>query len=476
MGSDWTELPLEEAMDAIIDYRGKTPRKTESGIPLITAKIVKNGRINPTQEYIAEADYDSWMKRGIPQKGDIVLTTEAPLGEVAQLNGDKIALAQRIITLRGKSGLLESDFLKYLLQSNDVQHQLDGRASGTTVSGIKQSELRQIILRFPPLPEQKAIAHILGSLDEKIELNRRMNATLEGMAQALFKSWFVDFDPVIDNAILAGNSIPEEFAERAEVRRAILDKKQNAELRMLNPETEKSSLHNPSFITHYSLFPAAFQLSEEMGWIPEGWEVVPMPEVTTFREGPGILVKDFHEQGVPLIRLAGLKSGVSLLDGCNFLDPIKVEKKWAQFRLFKGDILLSSSASLGRVAEVDDEAIGTIPYTGIIGFRPIEGKTLQRYIHHFLTSSHFQDQVVMMGAGSVLNHFGPTHLKKMNMLIPPLAIQKAFSDFVDPKNRAQYQRLKQSDILTKLRDALLPRFISGELRVPHAEQMIKDEL
>jgi len=96
MESEWKELPLEDAMDAIIDYRGKTPKKTDSGIPLITAKIVKNGRINPTQEYIAEADYDAWMQRGIPQKGDVVLTTEAPLGEVAQLNGEKIALAQRI--------------------------------------------------------------------------------------------------------------------------------------------------------------------------------------------------------------------------------------------------------------------------------------------------------------------------------------------------------------------------------------------
>ena len=182
MASNWQELPLEDAMDAIIDYRGKTPKKTTSGIPLITAKVVKDGRINPTSEYIAESDYDSWMRRGIPKKGDVVLTTEAPLGEVAQLEGERIALAQRIIALRGKEGLLESDFLKYLLQSKGVQHQLDGRASGTTVSGIKQSELRQVILRFPPLAEQQAIAHILGSLDDRIELNRRMNATLEGMA------------------------------------------------------------------------------------------------------------------------------------------------------------------------------------------------------------------------------------------------------------------------------------------------------
>ena len=96
------EMNLEDAMESIIDYRGKTPKKTSSGIPLVTAKIVKGGRILEPQEFIDEAEYDSWMRRGIPHEGDVVLTTEAPLGEVAQLPGHKVALAQRIITLRGK--------------------------------------------------------------------------------------------------------------------------------------------------------------------------------------------------------------------------------------------------------------------------------------------------------------------------------------------------------------------------------------
>lgn len=127
MGSNWKRYPFEECMDAIIDYRGKTPKKTTSGIPLITAKIIKNGAIQPVTEFIAEDDYDSWMRRGIPMEGDVVLTTEAPLGEVAQLDKRKIALAQRVITLRGKTDFLDNTFLKYLLISNDVQHQLDGR-------------------------------------------------------------------------------------------------------------------------------------------------------------------------------------------------------------------------------------------------------------------------------------------------------------------------------------------------------------
>ena len=198
---------LENAMAAIIDYRGKTPRKASSGIPLITAKVVKGGRIKTPTEFIAKADYSSWMRRGIPRSGDVVVTTEAPLGEVAQLTDQCVALAQRLILLRGKSGILDNRFLKFLMQSDDVQDQLRARATGTTVLGIKQKELREIELALPPLPEQRAIAHILGTLDDKIELNRRMNETLEAMARALFKSWFVDFDPVRAKAALKRSSL-----------------------------------------------------------------------------------------------------------------------------------------------------------------------------------------------------------------------------------------------------------------------------
>ena len=97
METDWTADTLENCMESIIDYRGKTPTKTNAGIPLITAKLIKGGQILAATEYIAESDYDDWMRRGIPKEGDIVITTEAPLGEVAQLGNEKIALAQRIM-------------------------------------------------------------------------------------------------------------------------------------------------------------------------------------------------------------------------------------------------------------------------------------------------------------------------------------------------------------------------------------------
>lgn len=192
--TEWREKKLGDVA-LFIDYRGKTPRKTATGIPLITAKIVKNGTILPPNEFIASEDYDAWMTRGLPQIGDVVLTTEAPLGEVAQLKDAHVALAQRIITLRANADVLDNTFLKYFLQSAEGQRRLKMRESGTTVTGIKSSELQEVLIPLPDLETQKRIARILSSLDDKIEVNNRINRNLEEQAKTIFKSWFVDFEP-----------------------------------------------------------------------------------------------------------------------------------------------------------------------------------------------------------------------------------------------------------------------------------------
>ena len=126
---EWDIQNIVSVLEKIIDYRGKTPHKTKSGIPLITAKIVKDGHINYSNcEYIAEDYFNEWMRRGLPKSGDVVLTTEAPLGEVAQLDSKKVALAQRIITLRGKCDIVNNVYLKYFFISIRGQHELKSRA------------------------------------------------------------------------------------------------------------------------------------------------------------------------------------------------------------------------------------------------------------------------------------------------------------------------------------------------------------
>jgi type I restriction enzyme S subunit len=151
--------------------------------------------------------------------------------------------------------------------------------------------------------------------------------------------------------------------------------------------------------------------------------VLAFADVVDFREGPGILAKDFRDSGVPLVRLAGLTSP-DLLVGCNHLDPKMVEQKWSHFALAEGDILLSTSASLGRIARVSARAAGSIPYTGLIRMRPKDARVSLAYLEFLLRDPSFQVQIEAMGAGSVMRHFGPAHLRQMTVRVPPLADQR----------------------------------------------------
>jgi type I restriction enzyme S subunit len=175
-----------------------------------------------------------------------------------------------------------------------------------------------------------------------------------------------------------------------------------------------------------------------------------LPDVLDFREGPGIMAADFHEAGVPLIRLAGLKPGAHILDGCNYLDPEKVATKWSHFCVEAGDVLLSTSASLGEVAVVREAGVGAVPYTGIIRFRPRNGSIAAEFIQYALRGPDFKRQIVEIGVGSVMNHFGPSHLKHMRLLLPPVTQQRAIAEVlgaIDDKIAANTSRTKTAAAL-----------------------------
>ena len=176
---DFKEYLMEDALDALIDYRGKTPNKAETGIPTLSAKSVKNNYIDYSEcYYISSEEYKRFMVRGFPQVGDILLTTEAPMGVVARLDRDDVALAQRLITLRGKVGILDNDYLLYLLQSPYGQGLLKEKETGTTVTGIKQAAFRKIVVRLPDYKIQQKISSILRTIDDKIAVNKKINDNL----------------------------------------------------------------------------------------------------------------------------------------------------------------------------------------------------------------------------------------------------------------------------------------------------------
>ena len=172
----WNVVPLTKYLESIIDYRGRTPEKIEGGRFLVTAKNIRDGQIDYeiSQEFTPEDEYQRIMTRGIPQIGDVLFTTEAPLGEVANVDDVSIALAQRIIKFRPKSDLLNSYFLKYWILSYSFQYDLQRYATGSTALGIKASKLCLLKLNLLPLEEQK---QIVDYLDQKTEQTNILIAT-----------------------------------------------------------------------------------------------------------------------------------------------------------------------------------------------------------------------------------------------------------------------------------------------------------
>ena len=400
--SEWRTLPLEDCMAAIIDYRGKSPNKTTSGVPLVTAKIVKGGKISTPEEFIAEADYEEWMSRGIPQAGDVVMTTEAPLGEVAQLDGSKVALAQRIITLRGKPGILDQNFLKFLLQSQPVQEELRSRATGTTVVGIRQSELRKVNLPLPPYETQRTIGNILGTLDDKIDLNRRMNETLEAMARAIFKSWFVDFDPVRAKAC---GEPPESICRRLG----------------LTPDS-------------LALFPDGFQDSE-LGEIPKEWHPIRMDEILELAYGKALKANERIDGPVPVYGSGGITG-------------------YHDRRLIDGPAIVVGRK--GTVGSLYWEDRPLYPIDTVFYVKP---KAPLSYCYYLLQTLGLE----AMNTDAAVPGLNRNNVYRLQVPLTPDPIQQAFDNVAMSFRNRIHANGRESEIIRNVRDTLLPKLLSAGL-------------
>ena len=204
MTSEWNHFALGEITELVIDYRGKTPKKLggdwcKQGYRALSAKNIKTGRIvqAETIRYIDESLYRKWMKDEV-QRGDILITSEAPFGQIFFWDSDeKIVLSQRLFCVRIKPEY-DARFIYYYMTTPEFQSELDGRATGTTVIGLRQPELMKCIIRCPEIQEQKVIAAILSSIDAKIIANEKVNDNLEQQLRTIFKAEFTD-NPELEN-------------------------------------------------------------------------------------------------------------------------------------------------------------------------------------------------------------------------------------------------------------------------------------
>ena len=368
---------------------------------------------------------------------------------VVETTPTHLMLSDKIVRLKLTS-LCERRYVN-LANSAPLARDYYSRVAGGTSSSMKNVSREQILhlpFALPPLAEQH---RIVAKVDELMALCDRLEAQQADAASAhaqLVQALLDSLTQASDAADFATNwqRLAEHFhtlfttessidaLKQTLLQLAVMGKlvpqdpsDESATELLKKTEAERAQLAEKLKVGKSLTTINSAELPFDL---PVGWVWERLPSISFFQEGPGIMAKDFRSGGVPLIRIAGMRATLVTLDGCNFLEEQMVNEKWNHFRLERDDVVLSSSASLGKVAKVGTEAVGAIAYTGLIRFQP-SSVVFDEYLIRFLSSSEFARQVDGHKRGAAISHFGPTHLRKMIVPVPPLLEQHRIVAKVD---------------------------------------------
>lgn len=385
MTSEWNHFALGEITELVIDYRGKTPKKLggdwcKQGYRALSAKNIKTGRIvqAETIRYIDESLYRKWMKDEV-QRGDILITSEAPFGQIFFWDSDeKIVLSQRLFCVRIKPEY-DARFIYYYMTTPEFQSELDGRATGTTVIGLRQPELMKCIIRCPEIQEQKVIAAILSSIDAKIIANEKVNDNLHQQAATLFKALFVDLTPF-------------------------------------------------------------------NGTMPPNWTISTLGDATEMGAG-GDKPKESSPVKTPLCPYPIYSNGINDYGLYGYTnDPkIKVES-----------VTVSARGTIGYVC------LRHTPYVPIVRLVTLipDTKVLSaKYLYLYLRQLH------ITGTGTTQQQLTVPDFRKTEIIIPDKNTMDSFTETVTPLFEQIWANEDENTKLAEVRDALLPKLMSGEIDV-----------
>lgn len=475
MGSEWPVVRIEDIQAkekgaiAIGPFgsRLKSDCYVRSGIPVIRGTNITGG---PTFEgqfvYISEEKADTLGSSNV-YKDDLVFPHRGSIGEVGIiLENKRYVLSSSLMKLTCDRTKVNPKFLYYFFKSREGKHELLKNASQVGTPGIGQplASLKSIEFHNPPILVQDKIEELITSLDNKIHLNRQTNQTLEQMAQALFKSWFIDFDPVIDNALAAGTSIPEELQARAALR-----KQQHARAREQNdPQatgTQTPTTGLPEDLRQ--LFPCEFEFTETLGWVPKGWEVGRIKNIA--KTNPVSWTKKNAPDSVEYVDLANTKNGlIEETTRYSFEDaPSRARRVLERHNTIMG-LVRPGNRSYAYVHR--DGLTGS---TGFAVMKPLE-KNIRAFLYFMLTRNDVIDEYSRLADGAAYPAIRPEVVSQTECVIPSIALLERYQAIAGNFLTKIGVNSSQNVELSKLRDTLLPKLISGELRIPEAEQMLEE--
>ena len=425
MSSEWASKPISEVIDII---SGGTPKTQEpsywgGSIPWLSVVDFNNGNryVTKAEKHITEAGL-SKSATTMLQEGDIIISARGTVGALAQI-GKPMAFNQSCYGVRGKNGLANTNFIYYLLK-HSVQ-KLKNVSHGAVFDTITRQTFDLIDVKLPNYQEQEKIAEMLGCLDDRITLLRETNATLEAIAQAMFKSWFVDFDPV--HAKQQGRA-PEGMDEATA-----------------------------------ALFPDSFDESE-LGLVPRGWQISSLAKLMDIAGGTQPPASEFVETAkegfIRLIQIRDYETDAHLTF-LPFTSKLKITSK--------EDIMIARyGASVGRICWGLDGAYN------VALVRVVCEPSYREFLRTYLQSYVFQERLAAVSGRSAQAGFNKSDIASFKLVEPTNSLFSAYQDLAWPLRKKILHNRQQVNTLVSLRDTLLPRLISGQIRLPVAEAILEN--
>lgn len=413
-----------DEVSTVIDSLHKTPSYSQSGIPMLRVTDIKSGSVSTTKcKLVDEQTYQEFSRRYVPKDGDIVITRVGSYGKVAYVGDPNFCLGQNTAAIVPKS--ISPRYLYYVLSSPLGKSEIEKLVVGSTQKTLSLKAIKSLSVPRHGNDNEKAIAHILGTLDDKIELNQEMNQTLEEIAKAIFKSWFVDFDPVRAKAEGRRTGLPPEISD---------------------------------------LFPDEL-VDSEIGEIPKGWEVAPLDQIGSFRNGLALQKYPANEgeEQLPVVKIAQLRKGST--EGGDLYASAVPEN----FIVDDGDYIFSWSGSLmakywvGGKGALNQHLFKVEERTHPVWF-------IAGWVDQFMP----EFQSIAASKATTMGHIKREHLKQAICTLPPNEILQACASCITPIIERSILTQQESKTLSELRDTLLPKLISGELRIHDAEKFLQE--
>ncbi len=436
MGGEWQEYmvrELQEIGQLLVEdgnhgeYRPRRDEFCKEGTAFIRASDMDCGRVLFDSASKINGTAVARIRKGIGVGGDVLLSHKGTVGKLAMVPLDAppfVCSPQTTFWRSLNPDAIDRRYLYAYMHSPHFRQQLDSRKGETDMADyVSLTAQREFRVLLPPIADQRAIAHILGSLDDKIELNRRMNETLEAMAQAIFKSWFVDFDPVRANAEGRDTGLPGEIAD---------------------------------------LFPDSFEDSE-LGAVPEGWGVKPLDKIADFLNGLACqkYPPENGEESLPVIKIRELRQGIT-----DNTDRATADVP-SKYIVEDGDILFSWSGSL--LVDIWCQGQGVLNQHVF----KVTSEDFPKWFYFYWTSYHLNGfQRIAADKATTMGHIKRRHLTDAKVLVPSAPLLDSMTEFIDPLMKQRINNELQKQTLAALRDTLLPKLISGELRASDVEKFI----